>query len=587
MGGTIRRPANGGPPIGPGRPQADRLSLAIWGMWVGWRGRGRRVLAGGSGTWLGAVTMSKTNRKRLIPSEAEELERLRRENEELKQLNEQLVGELGYLNLEKLAWESEVQRRGLRPPKGGASLKEAVDAVLSLWRPAFGQERVFERARDLAYGTLLNLGRHTVTGALCALGHDQRDWTADYRMFSKDRFSPEGLFRPLLRWAAAHRAQPYLALAVDDTQLKKTGKRITEARYLRDPQSPKFWPNLTWSLRCIQASALVTGSEPGPARAIPVACRLATPVAKPGRTASAEEWAAYREARKVATLGHCMAALVKTQREELDRTPGGRSVRLLVCADGAMATRTFLRNLPERTDFLIRARETTVLVEPAPPGGRRIYGDKLDSLETIRTGDAIPWIPVKAWAAGRTHEFKIKVVGPVYWRNGTGSKPLRLIIIKPLGYRPSQHHRILYRKHAYLLTSDLETPIATLLQTYVHRWEIEVNFRDQKTVLGMHQGQVRDPQSVENLPAFVAASYGALLIASAEAFGNERGHEYVRLPRWRNKPPIRPSLNDLLSRLRQEAWIDRPPPMSVQLPRDPELLGWPLPIDKPVLHARL
>ena len=531
--------------------------------------------------------MSKTNRKPLSGSEAEELERLRQENEELKQLNEQLMHELAYRNLEKWAWEREEQRRQRLPPKSGMSLSQALDTVLARWQPAFHQERVFERARTLAYGMLLNLGRHTVTGALCALGHDQCDWSADYRMFSKDRFSPEGLFRPLLEWSATHRTQPYLALAVDDTQLKKTGKHIPEARYLRDSHSPKFWPNLIWSLRCIQASALVTGSEPGPARGIPVGCRLATPVAKPGRKASAEDWAAYREARKVATLGHCMAALVETQREELDKTPGGRSVRLLVCADGAMATRTFLRNLPERTDFLIRARETTVLVKPAPPGGRRIYGDKLDSLERIRTGDAIPWITVKAWAAGRTHEFRIKVVGPVYWRNGTGSKPLRLIIIKPLGYRPSQHHRILYRKHAYLLTSDLETPIATLLQTYVHRWEIEVNFRDQKTVLGMHQGQVRNPQSVENLPAFVAASYGALLVASAEAFGNERGHEYMPLPRWRNQPPIRPSLNDLLSRLRQEAWIDRLPPMSAQLPRDPELLGWPLPIDKPVLHARL
>ncbi len=35
-------------------------------------------------------------------------------------------------------------------------------------RPAFGQERTYVRARTLAMSALVGLGRHTISGLLCA-----------------------------------------------------------------------------------------------------------------------------------------------------------------------------------------------------------------------------------------------------------------------------------------------------------------------------------------------------------------------------------------------------------------------------------
>ena len=52
-------------------------------------------------------------------------------------------------------------------------------------------------------------------------------------------------------------------------------------------------------------------------------------------------------------------------------------------------------------------------------------------------------------------------------------------------------------------------------------------------------------------PALTVAAYSALLLASLEAFGAERGRAYAPLPRWRRKAK-RPSCLDLITLLRQE-----------------------------------
>ena len=47
-----------------------------------------------------------------------------------------------------------------------------------------------------------------------------------------------------------------------------------------------------------------------------------------------------------------------------------------------------------------------------------------------------------------------------------------------------------------------------------------MNFRDEKTLLGVGQAQVRNSVSVESAPAFAVAAYGMLLVSGQLAFGN-------------------------------------------------------------------
>jgi len=46
---------------------------------------------------------------------------------------------------------------------------------------------------------------------------------------------------------------------------------------------------------------------------------------------------------------------------------------------------------------------------------------------------------------------------------------------------------------------------------------IEVNFREEKTMLGCGQAQVRNPESAERVPAFIAAIYAMLHLAAYQS----------------------------------------------------------------------
>ena len=67
-----------------------------------------------------------------------------------------------------------------------------------------------------------------------------------------------------------------------------------------------------------------------------------------------------------------------------------------------------------------------------------------------------------------------------------------------------------------------------LLQAYLWRWEIELNFRDEKTTLGVGDAQARTPASVEAVPALIVASYAMLLLAGIKS-NNEA---FLPRPNW-------------------------------------------------------
>lgn len=93
-----------------------------------------------------------------------------------------------------------------------------------------------------------------------------------------------------------------------------------------------------------------------------------------------------------------------------------------------------------------------------------------------------------------------------------------------------------------------------LVQAYVYRWEIECNHRDEKSLLGVGQGQVRNPEAVRRLPQLQVASYSLLLLASLRSSGFQRTQgEYLPLPKWRRQTPWqRPSVLDILNLLRDQ-----------------------------------
>ena len=115
----------------------------------------------------------------------------------------------------------------------------------------------------------------------------------------------------------------------------------------------------------------------------------------------------------------------------------------------------------------------------------------LPTPEELRQDGKIPWQKARIYGAGKIHDLKYKSIGPVLWRKGAGAKLLRLFVIAPLGYRRTKSSRLYYRDPAYLLATDLSSPLSILIQAAFDRWEIEVNHREEKNLMGVGQAQVR------------------------------------------------------------------------------------------------
>jgi hypothetical protein len=160
-------------------------------------------------------------------------------------------------------------------------------------------------------------------------------------------------------------------------------------------------------------------------------------------------------------------------------------------------------------------------------------------------------IKVPCFAAGEEREIPAKILRTVYWRKAGPDMPLLLVVIKPLGYRLRKGSKLLYRQPAFLICTDPQLDLKTLLQAYIDRWQIECNHRDEKSLIGTAQGQVWNPLAVTRLPQFQVAIYSLLLLASILAYGFQRTGAYLPLPLWRRKPN-RPSTLDLLNLLRDQ-----------------------------------
>ena len=134
-------------------------------------------------------------------------------------------------------------------------------AILSLWRPVFRPERSFRRALRQALGALTVVGTATLTRILAGLGLDQQDCSAEYRLQARSEWDEQALFDALLPSALAHCPGQFVPVALDDTRLRKTGKRIPTAFWQRDPLSPPFRVNLQGGAAFLAGQLVVTASS--------------------------------------------------------------------------------------------------------------------------------------------------------------------------------------------------------------------------------------------------------------------------------------------------------------------------------------
>lgn len=441
-------------------------------------------------------------------------------------------------------------------------LLERLSGLVGAWESVFPQRRTFERAVVQGVADLCGAGRHTLSQCLCFLGRQDADWSGAYRLLSRCRWQAQSLFQPVVEHAHALCGRDCVGVAVDDTKLKKTGRHIPGTSWHADPLSPPFHPNLIWGSRFMQASLLVPEYRHGgqAARGLPVGFVETPALRRPGKRASEAEHAAYRKAQRTSRLADTFAALVRCVRQALDQA-GAPHKRLIVAADGSYCDRWGLATPFERTAVIARGRKDARLCEPATPAdGRRVYGAVCFTPEQVRRDPAYPWRQARIFHGRRWRSVRYKEVGPVLWKGATRRQPLRLFVLAPTRYRKRtatptrttrKGKRHYYSQPAYLFCNNLDLPAQTLLQKYFDRWQIEVNHREEKDVVGIGQAQVRSALSAPRQPALAVAAYSALMLAGIQTYGHNTPSRLPTDTAW-YATKKRLTANDLVSILRSE-----------------------------------
>jgi DDE superfamily endonuclease len=427
--------------------------------------------------------------------------------------------------------------------------------LLSQATQATDGQSATDRLRAHLLAQLVCLGRHTLSALLTTNGQLHQDWSADYRLYSQQRVDPDELFAQIRRGVqqSLEPDQP-LVVAMDDSIFRKTGRKILGVGYRRDPLSPPFQVNLVLGMRFVQLSALMHQQD-GFSRMIPIDFQQAPLPTRPPRNAPEGQRLLYQAQLAAANINNVARQRVELLRDQLDAEQDPEHPRYLqVVADGRFTNSKLLKHLPHRTTLIGRIRRDAKLFflpqAQAATGRKRVYGQEAPTPEELLKDLSMDFQVVEAQLGERSCQFRVKSLGPLRALQAGSGHQLQLLVIAPLGYRLRKGSKLLYRQPAFLICTDPNLSIQSLLQNYLWRWDIEVNFRDQKSLLGVGEAQVRNPNSVQSQPATAIAAYGLLLLAAAQC-----DLKALNQPKWRSDPQFkRLSTATLINLLRHELW---------------------------------
>jgi len=373
----------------------------------------------------------------------------------------------------------------------------------------------------LACGFLAQTGKRTVCGMLAGAGL-ARCWSHDraHRFFSRARWSPEdlGLAVAKLVVALLVPAGAPVVVAIDDTLVRRRGKKVRAASWFHDGSAPgpaKTGYGNNWVVAAVVVK-LPAVSRPA---AIPVLAKL---VIKDTSSAS-RLWLARRMAQMLA-----------------EALP---SRAIHVVADSAYAGRE-LKKLPRRVTWTTRLRKDAALygLPPARTGRRgrpREKGDRLPSLTRLAATEAFTQVTVTRY--GKTATIQAAAL-TCLWHSVFGTRPVTVVLIRDkskTGYDLA------------LVTTDTAAFVAHVIERYAGRWPVEVAIEDSKQIFGAGQARNRTARAVERVIPFQLACQAIAVTWYATA-----GHDPADVQGHRARAPwytakVQPSTADMAAKLRR------------------------------------
>lgn len=433
------------------------------------------------------------------------------------------------------------------------TLLEAFVEIVREWRPVFSQQRTAHRAIRQALLSLICLGRRTLTQIILLAGKEIRSWSIEYFLHSRAPWQVEDLFDPIARRAVGYSRGKLVGVVVDDTSVKKTGKRIKQAFWSRDPMSPPFRINMRLGIRFLQFAIVLPlhRTSQAAARTIPIHFEEVSAAKKPrkGRKDYQERMDQYRELSKIHNLPRRALAALSRIRQRLDLA-GAAQKLVVIIGDGAFCNKRMFSYAVDRMHLLVRCRKDAKLASRSHSPGR-FYNPKTFTPLEVLNDPLLAWQTTRIFFGGKKRRVRFKEANDIYWQSGAKRRPLRLILMEGTPYRVRKTGKLQRRDSAFLLTTLTHQHTKELIQLYFDRWQIEVNHREEKDTLKIGQAHLHNYTAVPRQPALVVAAYSALLLASLQAYGPYRSDIYTPLPLWRANAN-RPSCLDLVKLLRKQ-----------------------------------
>jgi len=400
------------------------------------------------------------------------------------------------------------------------ALPASLMAILVLFRPCFTGP-TFRTFCALGGGFLAQPGRRTVCGMLTGAGLS-RLWSHHraHRFFSHARWSPREVSAVLTRLVVDRLvpAGDAVVVAVDDTLFKRTGRQVHAVSWFHDG-SATGRHQVGYGNNWVIAAIVVR---------LPF---LDRPVALP------VGFALVRKGSDDASR----LALARQLVERLAATVAGRTVH--VVADSAYAGKA-LRDLPATITWTTRLRSNAALYALAPPrtgkrGRPRLKGEKLNCLAALAAAATFSTTAVRRYRT--TVDVQAAVI-TCLWYGVLGPQQVQVVLVRD---------RCTTGYDVALVSTDLTTTPAQVIERYAARWSIEVAIEDAKQTTGIGQARNRLRTAVERTVPFglVMTTLAICWYATTGYHPDDVDHVRAAAPWYRDK--TQPSVADMLTKLRR------------------------------------
>jgi hypothetical protein len=417
----------------------------------------------------------------------------------------------------------------------------SLDGLLSLFRPYFSQPS-FHTFRAMVVGQVSQTGRRTVCGMLVgARLSGVWEHSRAHRFFSRARWQPDqlGLALAALIVERFVDAQTPVTVAVDDTLLQRWGRRVWGCFYHHDATANSERSAVAWGNNWVVVGICVRLALLERTVCLPVLFRLWRP-RRPE----------YAKADKPDPERPGKPALAREMIDLLAARLAGRRIDLV--GDAAYATEAW-RGLDTRVTVTSRLRSNAAIYAAAPErtgkrGRPRKWGRRLPSLAEIALDPATSWVKHTVRRYGKTETLMLSVIDCL-WEPLGPDTPVRVILVqdttKPAGYQLA------------LITTDLTSTPAQIVERYSDRWAIEVSFEEAKHQAGVGDAENRTEKAVKR-----TAPFQFLTMTLTITWYALHGHHPDDIAEHRARAPwyltkTNPSFADMLAKLRRTLIADQ------------------------------